>query len=234
MAKKIILNKTLTAFLLVLFLSFSSLSLAVEDAVQNYIEKGNTALKYADYNDAIENYNKAASIDPNNAQIYFYLGNTYNQLAESESYNEYWGIYSLNKDHGKAVKYYEKALTLNSNFTDARIPLAGIYTDLGSAFFDKTDFEYSSTDLHNAEKHYRKALSYYPDYPEALLKLGAIYSAFAASGYSCPGHRFNITSRGCRKLAQEYFVKAQSINPGYEKLIQKYSNWDYKIQRIGY
>jgi tetratricopeptide (TPR) repeat protein len=50
--------------------------------------------------EAISNYKKAISIDPDFVEVYFNLGTTFQELGQLDN----------------AVKYYKKAIEINSNY----------------------------------------------------------------------------------------------------------------------
>lgn len=61
--------------------------------------KGRVYLKLENYNEALANFNRALMVNPNNDEVYFYLGVYYDKI----------------KDYVSSKAYYEKAIMINSN-----------------------------------------------------------------------------------------------------------------------
>ena len=84
------------------------------------------------YKDARKNFSRAVKIDHNH----------------SDAYNNLGVVYYEQRDYGRAIKNYEKAVSLN--------PWASYYSNLGAAYFAKKEFE-------KAASNYAKALELDPD-----------------------------------------------------------------------
>ena len=67
------------------------------------------------YDEAIVYFENKVKEEPENYEIWFYLGNAYFE----------------NRDYGKAIKAYERVLSLNSSFQSAYISLASAYLKIG-------------------------------------------------------------------------------------------------------
>jgi len=65
--------KKLLIFISILFLTLSGFAQANKTA-QDYIDSGFTKYKAKRYREAIQDYNKAINIEPNNSLIYYYRG----------------------------------------------------------------------------------------------------------------------------------------------------------------
>ena len=125
---------------------------------------------------AIEAYNKAVAIKPNNAEAYYNIGNVFKsqgKLEEAiEAYNKAVGIKPddaeayLNmgvalREQGKlekAIEAYNKVLALKPDYADA-------YYNMGNALEEQGKLE-------EAIEAYNKALTLKPDYTEAYSNMG--------------------------------------------------------------
>jgi tetratricopeptide (TPR) repeat protein len=88
--------------ILILLISLSSSLFAKED-MNTYWQQANKAYEQKDYANAITKYQKIADTKPNNAVVYFNLGNTY---------------YKLN-NISQAILNYERAVAINPDYTEA-------------------------------------------------------------------------------------------------------------------
>ncbi len=136
-----------------------------------------------DYNQAIEIYNKLISMAPNMPDLYSNLANIYYikgefdlaisnyQTAITLNPNRSWTsviaqtmgfVYQENKtDPDAAISAYQTAYVLTPEDID-------IYVNLGSAFYDKEDYQ-------NALSVYRQALELQPHNPKIHCNLGFLY-----------------------------------------------------------
>lgn len=136
-----------------------------------------------DYNQAIEIYNKLISMAPNIPDLYSNLANIYYikgefdlaisnyQTAITLNPNRSWTsviaqtmgfVYQENKtDPDAAISAYQTAYVLTPDDID-------IYVNLGSAFYDKEDYQ-------NALSVYRQALELQPHNPKIHCNLGFLY-----------------------------------------------------------
>ncbi len=136
-----------------------------------------------DYNQAIEIYNKLISMAPNIPDLYSNLANIYYikgefdlaisnyQTAITLNPNRSWTsviaqtmgfVYQENKtDPDAAISAYQTAYVLTPEDID-------IYVNLGSAFYDKEDYQ-------NALSVYRQALELQPHNPKIHCNLGFLY-----------------------------------------------------------
>jgi tetratricopeptide (TPR) repeat protein len=93
------------------------------------------------YKDARKNFTRAVKADHNH----------------SDAYNNLGVVYYEQRDYGRAIKSYEKAVSLNS--------WASYYSNLGAAYFAKKEFE-------KAAYNYSKALELDPDIFERTSRAG--------------------------------------------------------------
>jgi tetratricopeptide (TPR) repeat protein len=84
-----------------------------------YLDKGKAFLLEKNYDKARIEFKNVIQIDPKFAEAYFYMG----QVEEK------------NKELGKALGQYRKAIELDENYTKAKIKLAKIYVVAGTAEF---------------------------------------------------------------------------------------------------
>jgi len=115
--------------------------------VSFYHQFANLLFQAKEFNPAIVNYQKAISLEPNNAEFYFLLGNVYlrqNQITQ-------------------AVKNYQKAIELDPNH-------AVTYRKLG-------DVLQQNNRLDDAAKCYQKTLEIRPDLKIVYRSLGDIFIA---------------------------------------------------------
>ena len=93
--------------LIYVFILFYTLGVFAQNA-DNLFTEANDLYTAGNYKEAIETYHKIEDLDVESAELYFNLGNCY---------------YKLNKV-APSVFYYEKALKLNPNYTEAANNLA--------------------------------------------------------------------------------------------------------------
>jgi superkiller protein 3 len=110
------------------------------DEAQNFID-------HQQYSSAIDIYEKALQLEPNDKILLYNLGWTYNMTG----------------DPIKAKDYYQKAITEDSTYSDAYNGLANIYND--------------QKDLDNAILNYELAIKNNPKHKYALYNLGLAFEA---------------------------------------------------------
>jgi len=113
---------------------------------KTYYMKGNELFEKEDYENAIENYNKALLLNPAFSECYFNKGLCYYNL----------------KDFDKAIEEYTKALEF-----DPQNPI--IYNNRGDAYYRKQDFQKAIID-------YDKAISLHKEYLKAYYNRGLAYA----------------------------------------------------------
>ena len=119
------------------------------DSAEVWCEKGKAAYEIGHYDEAIECYKKAVTLNPNHADAYHSLGR----------------IYHIGKEnYDNAIKYYKKEIELNPN-------LAKTYHYLGLAY------AYGKEDYDNAIKYYKKVIELKPKDADAHYHLAIAYKA---------------------------------------------------------
>ncbi len=114
-------------------------------AVEEYIERGLVLVDGGRYEEAIQEFNKAIEIDPNNPEIYFYRGNTYADKGDSD----------------KAIDDFTKAIQLDPTNANA-------YYNRGISYSDKRDLDRAIAD-------YSKTIELDPSYAFAYYNRGLAY-----------------------------------------------------------
>ncbi|MDP2922339.1 MAG: tetratricopeptide repeat protein [Candidatus Omnitrophota bacterium] len=110
-----------------------------------YFVQGGDCLFGGDYNQAIENYEKAIQIDPNYVEAYNNLGYSYRSIGK----------------YKQAITYYQKAIQIKPNFIPAYANLGALYNQLN---------EYQ-----NAKDYLTKGVQIDPDFAELYNNLGYTY-----------------------------------------------------------
>lgn len=100
-----------------------------------------------DYDGAINDYNKASTLNPRDADIYVRLGDAYNQK----------------EDYANATDNYSKALKLNPNNADAHVRR-------GKAYGNKGDYDKAIAD-------FDKAIKIEPEFDDSYLSRGLAYGS---------------------------------------------------------
>jgi Flp pilus assembly protein TadD len=113
------------------------------DAAQHNL--GVALQELGQFDEAIEHYEKALSINPDNTELLISLGFIYQDLGELD----------------EAIEHYEKALSINPDNVRALNNLGVILRDLNQ--------------VDDAIKYYKKALAIKPDYAAVYYNLGFIY-----------------------------------------------------------
>jgi len=128
----------------VIFLT-ASINLFSQTA-EEWKELGNIELDSANYNKAIEYYQKSIEVDSNYFNAYYNLGLAFMQLSDFDS----------------AIKYCRKAITKNDTIADT-------YFLLGSVYAEKQDFD-------NAIKMYKDGILLKPNSPKEYYYLSFLYN----------------------------------------------------------
>ena len=125
----------------------------------DYCEQGNDYHKEGEYQLAIENYNRAISIDPDYEYAYYRRGNLYRDL----------------KNYDYSISDYTRAIRVNPDYIYAYLARGGVYYDLELWFVAITDFtiaveidpEYNSSYMYRGMAKEKAGLSYCSDYKRA-------------------------------------------------------------------
>jgi len=128
------------------------------------------------FDDAVENYKKALSINPNYSKAHFNLAGTLQDLGKldeavksyesaiqidpnhAEAFNNLGNIFKDLNQNNAAIECYEKALALNPNYIEVLYSLGIIFQNLGQ--------------IQQAVKHYRSLLNIKPNFSQIHYRLG--------------------------------------------------------------
>jgi len=146
--------------------------------INKYFTLGNDYTKKKEYDKAIEAYQKAIEINPNNAWAYnnmglcFYHKKEYDKAIEAyqkaieldpnyaRAYNNMGLCFYHKKEYDKAIEAYQKAIELDPNYAKA-------YNNMGLCFYHKKEYD-------KAIKAYQKAIELVPNYARAYRHMGII------------------------------------------------------------
>lgn len=123
-------------------------SLSTNDLALEYYNKGIAASKEENFEEAISNYKKAVTVDPEFAFAYDNMGICYRRLNKYE----------------EAIKAYEKSLKIDPN---GSMPLQNIAV----AYIYKKEYK-------KAVKAYEKLGELQPDNPEVFFGIGSVYTQY--------------------------------------------------------
>ncbi|MCH8294349.1 tetratricopeptide repeat protein [Candidatus Poribacteria bacterium] len=123
-----------------------------------HINRGIGYYEQNKYDLAIESYREAISTNPENAYVYYLLGNAYLQHANNDIIVE---AYQVQRRRNLARESFQKAITINPNLIEAHAALGIIYMLQG-----KYDLEIES---------FQKAITINPNYAYAHFNLGIAY-----------------------------------------------------------
>ena len=146
----------------------------------DYFRKGNRAIfEENDDNKAIDNYNMAIKLNPEDAYAYLFRGYAYDDLKEyGKAIEDYSKAVELNpkeadfyyfrgvaydylKDYDKAIEDYSKAIELNPEYAEA-------YKDRGNVYRYKEEYD-------KAIEDYSKAIEFNPEVADAYYFRGFAY-----------------------------------------------------------
>ncbi|MDP1675326.1 MAG: tetratricopeptide repeat protein [Bacteroidota bacterium] len=166
----------------------------------NLFRAGFQAFDSHEYDKAIQLFQKAMEINPNDPLLNNNLGSAYYKSG----------------NYGKAIQYLEKAIEINPQYSMAFNNLGNVYSDKGNidkaielyenavdlnsenylAYYNLGLAYYNSGKKDKAIKYYKKTIKINPTYSEAYCNLGVIY--YDKDDYD---------------EAIEYFSKAIELNP---------------------
>ena len=121
--------------LIVLMLIFTACMAHVETA-EEWLKKGDEAIKAKNYDEAIKCYKQAIVIDPDKAAVHYYLGFAYDEKKMLD----------------EAIAEYEKAIAIDPDYADA-------HYNLGSAYLSKGFKDLASDHLYKANLLYLKQVT---------------------------------------------------------------------------
>ena len=162
-------------------------SLKKNAALNDAYNAGKTALDAKQYDVAVENFNKAAELDPNQVAVWTSLANTYQGLAETKTGADF------DANMGKCVEAYGKAIALKpedaglhnnyalalakaKKFADAQGELEKAATldpaGAGKYFYNLGALETNAGQAEPAAEAFKKAMATTPPYPDAYYQYG--------------------------------------------------------------
>jgi tetratricopeptide (TPR) repeat protein len=139
-----LVNASLTIVMICCYVVLFSLK-SYSQTAEEWKKSGNVFLDSANYDMAIEHYEKAIAVDTNYFDAYFNLGNAYAGKME----------------YDKSIEYYNKALSLNDTVADT-------YFILGELYGEKQDYDPAIAMI-------KKGLSFEPDSSFGYYILGYLY-----------------------------------------------------------
>jgi tetratricopeptide (TPR) repeat protein len=225
-------------FLLEIALFVVSISLFSQTA-EEWKKIGNIELDSANYDKAIEYYQKAIETDSNYFDAYYNMGLAYLTLSDYEKAMAYYNkaltlndtianiyfalgfIYANKQDNEKAIAYYNQGLTINDT-------IANIYFTLGSIYAETQDYD-------KAIKTFKKGINLKPNSPEEHYHLGLFYQEQANLIYTIlyikKAARLGDTSAIQFCISNEISWENNFVKPDYElinlNIENKESNFYY-------
>ena len=132
---------------------------------EEWLHKGIDAFKAMNYEEAIKCFKKAIAINPNNEEIHYNLGVTYNDKGALD----------------EAITAFKKALALNPGYTDAHYNLGIAYDQ--KEMLDKAIVEFKEVialESNSADAHHNLGYTYYkkglnPMAADHLYRAGLLY-----------------------------------------------------------
>ena len=208
-------------------------------SAESWFNEGYDWYNKQDYDKAIECYQKAIELNPDNANAYHGMGVAYEYKQDYDkaiecyqkaielnpkdavAYYNMGNAYYNKQDYDKAIECYQKAIELNPKDAVA-------YYNMGNAYYNKQDYE-------KAIEWYEKAIKISPKYADAYNNMGNAY--YNTQNYDkaieCyektieidPKHTYvyynigNAYKNGKQdyEKAIECYEKAIEINPDYAK-----------------
>lgn len=131
-----------------------------QQEVIQLLSEGLKAYNDKEYQTAIEKYQQAIKIDPDNASIYHNWGNTLSRLAQSENSIDIFE---------QSFQKYKKAVELKPDYPEA-------YNNWGNAFARMFELNKDEISLEQAIPKYKESLRLNSDYPETHNNLGVTLS----------------------------------------------------------
>jgi len=164
-------------------------------ALNDAYSAAKTAADNKQYDVAIENFNKAAELDPKQGAVWAGLAQTYEQLAKTKTGADYdanmqkaadtWTkAITLNPDDAGLHNNYALALAGGKKFAEAQAELEKAATinppGAGQYYYNLGALEVNSNQNDAASEAFKKAITYEPPYPEAFYQYGLTLVAKAS------------------------------------------------------
>jgi tetratricopeptide (TPR) repeat protein len=164
-------------------------------ALNEAYNAGKTAVDNKQYDAAIENFNKAAELDPKQGAVWASLAQTYEALAKTKTGADYdanmqkaadtWTkAIALNPEDAGLHNNYALALAGGKKFPEAQAELEKAATinppGAGQYYYNLGALEVNSGQNDAASEAFKKAITYAPPYPEAFYQYGLTLVAKAS------------------------------------------------------
>ncbi|MEK7115020.1 MAG: tetratricopeptide repeat protein [Patescibacteria group bacterium] len=182
---------------------------------------------------AIEAYNAALKLEPNNPAIVSAIGRSH--LLFGDFYNRIDDRKNRDKEFSEAVSSLERAVSLKSDYLPAHFLLAQVYDRQGrdkqvivetnelrqlagndpAVFYQLGLFHYRANRAEIAKNNFQQAIELFPNYSNARYFLGLIYEA-----------------QGQRNEAIEQFNKIAELNPGNDQVKEILNNLGVKKSSV--
>jgi len=178
------------------------------DAVKKQFEKtnraltllilGNQLLEQRRREEALEYYEKARELVPNDPQMNYTLGRAYSSV----------------KAYDKAIQFLQHATNIDQKFHQAQMELGLAYRRRGNQQYEeaelekddgkqKTLYSHARADYQQAIQHLENAIAIQPDYEDALATLGGLYRRLGDYEHNTQDYR----------QALEFYEKAAKADP---------------------
>ena len=140
-----------TIILFAVLMSLLTLA-ACGDPTQGHLKAGNNFTSAGQFAEAVEEYEAALELDPDNVDVMTNLGVAYYQLGQPTM----------------AIDMYNKAIEIAPEDADIR-------SNLAASYVQQYEPEGTTEPLEMALEQYQKAIELDPDLPEAHYGLGVVY-----------------------------------------------------------
>jgi len=175
----------------------------MDSTIESLINKGNELYKDKNYKEAIECYEKATQLDPNNASAFYGCGNALSELAKN------------NKDESlfrNAFENYEKAILLNPNN-------ASVFYGYGNALSELAKINKDESLFRSAFENYEKATQLGLNNASVFYGCGNALSELAK----------NNKDESLFRSAFENYEKATQLDPNNTAVL---NNWAVAISDL--
>ncbi len=147
----------------------------------------NHYLRTKNYEKARKSLESSIQADPDNQLLYFNLGKVYDQLYQDMRNADSIDMAKVNEYFEKSIERYEKAIELDSSYTDAIYNLGALYYNEGAELNNKageTDDQEQYEELKaKASENFEKAIPYlekaHEQAPKDLATMSSLTQAYA-------------------------------------------------------
>jgi DNA-binding helix-hairpin-helix protein with protein kinase domain len=175
-----------------------------------YNYQGKLSSKDEDYDGAIENYNQALILNPNDAQAYLDRGNALYENAQNSG--------NPDEEYKIALRDFNSALKINPNEAEA-------YISRGIIRYDMAEYSPKATDEYKAAiEDFNQAISKNPSNAKAYVKRGMIYHKLAQTG--------GDLDQSYQQKALKDFDAALKLDPQLAEAYVEKGNALYELAKI--